>query len=92
MRHGKDRAKKGRVVKVMVKEDKIVVEGLNMVTRHLKPKQQGQKGEKVKLPRAVPASSVMLVCSKCSKPARVGYSLEGDKKMRQCKKCSAVFE
>lgn len=92
MLRGKDRKKKGRVIKVAPKIGKIVAEGLNLVTRHLKPKKQGQKGEKVKLPRAIPASIAMLVCPKCGKPTRVGYDLAGDKKLRKCKKCSATFE
>lgn len=92
MRSGKDRKKKGRVIKVLVKGGKVAVEGLNLVTKHLKPKKQGQKGEKVKVPRAVPVSTVMIVCPKCGKSARVGYDLAGDKKLRKCKKCLATFE
>lgn len=92
MLHGKDRKKKGRVIKVMPKSNKIAVEGLNLVTKHLKAKKQGQKGEKVKLPRAIPSSIAMLVCPKCGKQTRVGYDLIGEKKMRKCKKCSATFE
>ena len=92
MRHGKDRSKKGRVIKVLVKSKKVAIEGLNLVTKHLKAKKQGQSGEKVKLPRAVPASSVMFICPKCNKSTRVGYAIEGSKKLRKCKKCSGTFE
>jgi|SRR3989344_3690022 len=90
--HGKDHSKKGKVLKVFPADQKIVVEGTNLVVRHMRPKKQGQKGEKVSIPAAMPASKVMLVCPKCSKQTRVAHQTEGDKKMRQCKKCSATFE
>ncbi len=89
---GKDRSKKGKVLKVFPKDQKIVVEGANIMVRHTRPKKQGQKGEKVNIPAPMTVSRAMLVCPKCSKPTRVGRKLEGDKKLRQCKKCSATFE
>lgn len=89
---GKDRSKKGKVLKVFPKDLKIVVEGANIMVRHTRPKKQGQKGEKVNIPAPMTVSRAMLICPKCSKPTRVGRKIEGDKKMRQCKKCSATFE
>lgn len=91
MLSGKDRNKTGRVIKVLNSINKVAVEGLNLATKHLKPKKQGQKGEKVKIPRSVPVSVVILMCPKCNKATRVGHELD-DKKLRKCKKCSATFE
>ena len=64
----------------------------SLITRHLRPRKQGQKGEKVQLPAALPLASVMLVCPKCGKPVRVGFVAEGDKKLRHCRKCKTSFE
>ena len=87
MRGGKDRRKTGKVLAVLTKENKVVIEGLNTVKRHLKARKQGQKGQIISKERAVPLSTVQLVCSKCGKPTRVGIQVSGDKKIRVCKKC-----
>jgi len=85
---GKDRGKVGKVIKVFPRENKVIVEGLNLVKKHLKPRREGQKGEIVSLPRKVPASNVMLVCPHCHQATRVGYRLLAEgKKVRICKKC-----
>ena len=89
MLNGKDRGKTGKVLFVFPKEKKIVVEGLNTVARHLRPKKQGQKGQIVHKERAIDASKVMLVCKSCDKPTRVGYKIDGKNKTRICKKCGA---
>jgi len=85
---GKDRGKMGKVLRVIPKEGKVLVEGLNLVKKHVKPKKQGEKGQRVSIPAPVDASNAMLVCPKCSKPSRIGYKLIGEKKHRVCKKCS----
>ena len=87
MLSGKDRGKKGKVLFVFPAEDKVVVEGLNLIARHQRAKKQGQKGQVVHKERAVNASAVQLVCSKCGKPARVGSKMVGKNKVRVCKKC-----
>lgn len=87
MLSGKDKGKTGKVAKVIPKKAKIIVDGLNLVTKHVRPRRQGEKGSKIQVPRAIHASKVKLVCPKCSKPARVGFSVQGEKKERVCKKC-----
>ncbi len=84
---GKDKGRKGKIIKVLPKEGRAVVENVNLKKKHLKPKKGGQKGEKASLPRPVSASSLMLVCKQCGKPARTGSKLESGKKIRICKKC-----
>ena len=86
---GKDKGKSGKVLEVSPSEGKVIVEGLNMVTKHVKPRQQGQPGGIVKAEGALYASKVMPVCPKCKKPVRVGHEIKNDKKIRVCKKCGA---
>ena len=66
---------------------RVVVDGLNLVKRHLRARKQGQKGQIVSKERAVAMSSVQLVCPRCNKPTRVGRHMSGDKRVRICKKC-----
>lgn len=86
---GKDKGKKAKVILVFREQGKVVVEGLNLVKKHLRAKKQGQKGQIINKERAVSVSSVALVCKSCSKPTRVGYKIEGDNKVRICKKCKS---
>ncbi|MCL2087276.1 MAG: 50S ribosomal protein L24 [Oscillospiraceae bacterium] len=86
---GKDRGKTGKVLEVSPKERKIIIEGRNMVTKHVKPRRQGQLGGIVKAEGAIYACKVMPVCPKCKKPTRVGAELRDDGKVRICKKCGA---
>jgi len=89
MLSGKDRGKTGKVSLVLPEDGKVVVEGLNMIKRHVRARKQGQKGQIVSKERAVSASSVALVCKSCGKPTRVGYKMTGESKARICKKCGA---
>lgn len=85
---GNDRGKQGKVLSVLLKEKKIVVDGINIKKKHVRPKQQGKKGELVRLPAPFPVSRVMLFCVKCKKAVRVGYKIsEVDLKTRICKQC-----
>ncbi|MFV0351518.1 MAG: 50S ribosomal protein L24 [Oscillospiraceae bacterium] len=91
---GKDAARKaeGKVMAVSPKEGKVIVEGVNMVTKHVKPRNQNEQGGLVKAEAALYASKVMLVCPKCKEPTRIGHAVGKDgKKVRVCKKCSAEF-
>ncbi len=88
---GKDRGKNGKIIEVQPVTARVVVEGLNLLTKHQKAKKQGEKGQKIQIPRAVTVSNVALICPKCNKPTRVGYSVSGDKKLRSCKQCQATF-
>ncbi len=89
---GKDKGQKGKVLAVSPKEKKVIVEGRAMVKKHVKPRRQGEQGGIIKAESAMYACKVMPVCPKCSKPTRVGHSVDKDgKKTRICKKCSAEF-
>ena len=84
---GKDKGRKGNVIKALPKKSLVTVEGMNIKKRHRKPRQQGQKGQIVDTPAPFSISNVKLVCTSCSKAVRVRYSVEGEKKYRVCKKC-----
>jgi large subunit ribosomal protein L24 len=94
--NGKDRGARGKVLQVSPKEGKVIVEGINMITKHVKPTRVGQQGGIVKAESPIYACKVQLICPKCGKPTRVGHTIEekGDKKtkLRVCKKCGATFE
>ena len=84
---GNDKGRQGTVLASFPRVGKIVVEGLFIRKKHVRPRRQDQKGELVKVPGAFPASRVMLVCPKCSKPVRVGLDISAGRKTRICKKC-----
>jgi len=86
---GKDKDKTGKVLKVILDGGKVVIEGLNLMKKHKRPRKEGEKGQRVEIPRAVSVSNAKLVCPKCGKAARVGYKKSGEKKFRICKKCKA---
>ena len=88
---GKDRGKTGTILHAIPAEDRIVVDGLNMFKKRSRPKKQGEKGQTVLVPRPMPASKVMLICSSCKQPTRIGGRMEGARKVRYCKKCKAVI-
>lgn len=93
--NGKYRGKRGKVVQVSPTEKKVIVEGVNIVTKHIKPKQMGEPGGLVKAESALYASKVQLICPKCGKPTRTGSKINAKgKKIRTCKKkdCLAEFE
>ncbi|MDX9970661.1 MAG: 50S ribosomal protein L24 [Candidatus Gracilibacteria bacterium] len=88
---GKDKGKKGKVIKAFPKTERIVVEKVNIRTKHIK-KSQGRSGEIVKYEADIDASNAMLVCPNCSKPTRTGYNIDKDgKKNRVCKKCKEII-
>ena len=86
---GKDRGKKGKVLGTVPADAKVVVEGINMVTCHVKPRRQGEEGGIMKREAAIYASKVQVVCPKCDKGTRVAMEIKGDKKVRVCKHCGA---
>ena len=91
---GKDKGHTGKVLQVSPAEGKVIVEGQNMVTKHVKPRKMGDPGGIVKAEGALYASKVMLVCPKCGKPTRVGTKVYGDgTKERVCKHkdCGETF-
>ena len=84
---GKDSGKIGKVLEVMPKANKVVIEGVGIVKRHTKPTRKISKGGILEQESAIHASNVMYYCSKCKKAVRTGALIEGDKKIRVCKKC-----
>ena len=86
---GKDKGKEGKVLVADPKAMKVIVEGVNVATKHQKPRKQGEEGGIIKVETPIYASKVQLVCPKCGKATRVGHKVEGDKKVRVCKKCGA---
>ena len=86
---GKDKGKKGKVLSVDPESRKVIVEGVNVASRHQKPRKQGEEGGIIKKETPIYASKVMTVCPKCSKATRVAHKIEGDKKVRVCKHCGA---
>ena len=101
MLSGKDKGKQGKVLQVSPKEQKVIVEGLNMVTKHVKPRKQGDPAGIMKAESAVYACKVMAVCPKCGKPTRVSHKVNvavdanGKKNrtmVRVCKKCGADID
>jgi large subunit ribosomal protein L24 len=86
---GKDRGKKGKVVRAYPKLGKIVVDGINQRTRHTRPRRAGEKGQRVTVTHPITLSNVRLVCPSCGKATRVGYHVTATSKVRICKKCNA---
>jgi len=86
---GKWKGKTGKVLKAFPREFKVLVEGVNIVKKHQKPKRSGEKGEILEIPKPIPVSKVKLICPSCKKATRVGYKIEKDEKFRVCKKCGA---
>ena len=84
---GKDKGKQGKIMVAFPKEERVIVQNVNMVTRHVKPRRQGDPGGRVKQEGAIHVSNVMLVCPKCKKATRVAHAFVGDSKVRACKKC-----
>ncbi len=85
---GKDRGRKGKVLKAFPKERKVLVEGVNLIKKHQRPKRTGEKGQIIQLPKPIDVSNVKLICPKCGKATRVGYKIIAKNKFRICKKCS----
>ncbi len=90
---GKDRGKKGRVLQVFPKEERLLVEGVNYRKVHRRPTRDNPKGGIVQMEGPLAISNVMLVCPRCGKPTRVGYTFLADgTKQRICKKCREILE
>ena len=97
---GKDKGKKGKIMVAQPDDERVIVQGAAMVTRHVKPRKQGQPGGRIEKEGPIYASNVMLVCPKCDKPTRIAHKLKeveisGEKKqksVRVCKKCGKVID
>jgi large subunit ribosomal protein L24 len=90
---GKERGKTGKVLRVLPDKDRVIVERVNMVKRHSKPKGPQQPGGIVEKEAAIHASNIMIMCDKCNAPVRVGRKLLADgKKIRICRRCSEALD
>jgi large subunit ribosomal protein L24 len=90
---GKDSGKRGRVLRVLPAKNRVIVEGVNIIKRHTKPNPQRQiQGGIVQREASVHASNVQLVCPECGKVTRVGHKIDGDRKVRICRKCEGVVD
>lgn len=89
---GKDRGKRGKVLSALPQEGRVIVEGVNMVSKHTKPRGAGQQGGIIKQEGKIHASNVMLVCKKCGKKTRLAHKvLKDGGSVRVCKKCGETF-
>ena len=86
---GNDKGKTGNVVEVSPKEGKVIVSGVNIVKKHVKPRPPQEAGGIVEVEGAMYVSKVQLYCDKCNKPTRAAHKIDGDKKTRVCTKCGA---
>ncbi len=94
---GKDKGKTGKVLQVFPSGNRVSVEGLNLLIKHMRPRRQGEKGQRIEFPAPMDASNMMVVCPKCGKPSRMGYKIIKDekgknKKYRECKKCKQTID
>ncbi|MCL0037400.1 50S ribosomal protein L24 [Thermodesulfovibrionales bacterium] len=89
---GKNSGKSGKVLSVLPVKEKVIIEGLNMVKKHIKPNRQQKRGGIIDKEAPIHISNVMLICPKCNKPTRIGTVVLGDeKKFRKCKRCKEVI-
>ena len=86
---GKNRGKKGKILKIFPKKKKIIIEGVNLSVKHVKPKKERETGQRIQFPAPMDISKVMLICPHCNKPVRVSYKIiskTGDKKRKKGRK------
>jgi len=96
---GKDKGKTGKVLQIFSSSNRASIEGLNLLIKHMRPRKQGEKGQRIEFPAPLDLSNVILVCSACDRPTRVGYKyieivkndIKQKKKVRICKKCQQVI-
>lgn len=90
---GKEKGKSGKVLRILTKKDRAIVEKLNMVKRHMRPGAHSRQGGIVEKEAPIHISNLMLICSKCTDPTRVGYKILDDgRKARFCKKCGEIID
>lgn len=93
VRAGKDRGKTGKILRVYPEDKRVVVEGINLIVKHVRARRSGERGQRMYLPGRMPVAKVQLVCSSCGKTTRVGVRRQDDarqKSQRMCKKCNAA--
>jgi large subunit ribosomal protein L24 len=89
---GNDNGKTGEVIQVIPKDQKVIVKGVNVRKKHVKPRKQGEEGGIISVECPIHIAKVNVVCPKCGKATRVGYTIENGEKIRVCKKCGAKIK
>jgi len=105
---GKDKGKAGKVLQVFPSRNRASIEGLNLLIKHMRPRKQGEKGQRIEFPAAINLSNIILICPKCNKPTRIQYKYlkvttaatsasagqgkKKKKKVRVCKKCKQIID
>ncbi|MBR3271479.1 MAG: 50S ribosomal protein L24 [Clostridia bacterium] len=89
---GQDKGKHGKVLTAYPEKGRVSVQGANMITKHVKPRRQGEAGGRIETEGTIDASNVMMVCPKCGKATRVAHQVVDGKKVRVCKKCGKVMD
>jgi large subunit ribosomal protein L24 len=98
---GKDKGKEGKVLQIFAETNKASIEGLNLLIKHLRPRKQGEKGQRIEFPAPLSITNLALLCPNCGKATRVGYKISEEtspegkktkKKIRICKKCNSEIE
>jgi large subunit ribosomal protein L24 len=89
---GKESGKRGKVLRVLAEDQRVVVERVNFIKRHVRPSQKTPQGGVIEREASIHISNVQLVCPGCGRPARVGVRSEGDDKVRYCKKCNVQVD
>lgn len=87
---GKDKGKRGAVVRVLRDKNRVIVAGVNLVKKAMRKRSQQDRGGIVEIEAPIHISNVMIVCKKCG-PTRIGYKIDGDKKIRVCRKCGEAL-
>lgn len=88
---GKDKGKRGEIIRVIPKKDRVIVSGVNIVKKAVRPRSNQDQGGIIEVEAPVHISNVGLVCKKCGRPVKIGYKIDGDKKVRVCRKCGETL-
>ena len=89
---GKDRGRSGRVVRVLPREGRVMVEGVARAKKHSRPSKRRQQGGIIDIEQFVDISNVQVVCKSCGQPTRIGHRIDGDRKVRVCKRCESDLD
>lgn len=92
VRKGKDSGKSGKIIQVFPESRKVVVEGANIMKKHVRSRRQGEKGQTIELAAPLRVENVQLLCPKCARPTRVGARMDGDRKKRVCRQCREFID
>jgi len=84
---GKDKGKKGKIIKILSAENRVIVEGVNLRKKRQRPRKQGEKGQTIEIAHPLHSSNVLIFCQSCGKGVRLGAKVNGQKKIRVCRGC-----